>query len=115
MFILRMYLSITKTMKWITSFIAIFLLTANSFAQGHFVSSYDANAPEYMNLNVIEATINGLVLEAGDEIAVFDGTLCCTKVIISVPIVYPSYSETLKVSKSYATPANGYTPGHTIT
>jgi len=108
-------IEIINSMKWITFSIAIFLLTANSFAQGHFVTLYDANAPDYMNVNVIEATINGLVMEAGDEIAVFDGTLCCAKVILSGPIIYPSISATIKASTSYATPPNGYTPGHAIT
>ncbi len=102
-------------MKGIICTILILFLTANCFAAGHFVSSFDANAPDYMNLNVILATINGSVLEPGDEIAVFDGTLCCAKVILSEPIVYPNTSVAIKASTSYATPTNGYTPGHTIT
>jgi hypothetical protein len=106
----------TDPMKWITFYIAIFLLTANSFAQGHFVLSYDGYGPEQMNINVVSATLDGTVLASGDEIAIFDGTICCAKVILTGSIITTDLNtfKILSASKSYATPANGYTPGHTI-
>mgnify|MGYP000444510289 CR=1 FL=1 len=89
-------------MKWITFSVAIFLLTLNSFAQEHFVLSYSGNGLEHMNLYVVTATINGINLEVGDEIAVFDGAICCGVAILTQPIVVtdPNTFVTLKASKA---------------
>ena len=70
-----------------------------------------------MNLYVVSATINGISLEAGDEIAVFDGTICCGKVILAQPIVIndPNSFVTLKASKADPGLSDGYTTGNVIT
>ena len=103
-------------MKWITYSLLIILCSFKSYS-AHFTSVYDSNAPFYMNINVLEATLNGTNLQAGDEIAVFDGSICCYSITLSQPI-NPSNSSTFGIlipSKSYETPINGYTVGHSIT
>ncbi len=103
-------------MKWINFYIAFLFLNISSFAQGHFVLSYTGNGFEHMNLYVVTATINGISLEAGDEIAVFDGTICCAKAILTQPINIndPNSFVTLKASKADPGVSEGYTFGHSI-
>ena len=70
-------------MKRFTYLFVILLFAANSFAQGHFVVAFTGNGQDHMNINVVTATIGGVALEAGDEIAAFDGTICCGKVTLT--------------------------------
>ncbi len=103
-------------MKWITFYIAFLFLNITSFAEGHFVLSYTGNGLEHMNLYVVTATINGTNLDVGDEIAVFDGTICCGKAILTQPIVTtdPNTFITLKASKADPGISEGYTSGNVI-
>lgn len=103
-------------MKRFTYLIVILLLAANSFAQGHFILAFSGNGQEHMNINVMTATIGGVNLEAGDEIASFDGTICCGKAILVQPIIFGTTGTypTIAASKDDGT-TNGYTVGHTIT
>lgn len=52
--------------------VVIILSVSESFAQTHFVPVYGNAAPGYMNLNLLEAKVNGTNLVAGDEIGIFD-------------------------------------------
>ena len=104
-------------MKRITYFLAILLLSANSFAQGHFVLAFEGFGQDHMNINVVTATIGGVALEAGDEIAAFDGTICCGKVILTQAIVLtvPATFAAIAASRKDDGSSNGYTIGHAIT
>lgn len=104
-------------MNRVTYFLAILLLSANSFAQGHFVLAFEGNGQDHMNINIITATIGGIALKAGDEIAAFDGTICCGKTILEQPIVITNQStfSTIFASRKDDGSSNGYTAGHTIT
>ncbi len=103
-------------MKWIPFYIAFLLLNITSFAQGHFVLSYSGNGLEHMNLYVVTASINGASLDIGDEIAVFDGSICCAKAILTQPILItdPNTFITLKASKADPGVSEGYTTGNAI-
>ena len=69
-----------KTRKLVLT-IWMMLLSVLGFAVavgGHFVPAfYPGNGQDHMNLTVISATIGAASLEAGDEIAAFDGNICC--------------------------------------
>lgn len=97
--------------------IAILFLTANSFAQGHFIPAFTGNGQDHMNINIVTATIGGIALESGDEIAVFDGTICCGKAILTQSIVLSDNSTFVAIaaSKSDIGQSNGYTNGNEIT
>jgi hypothetical protein len=97
--------------------IAIFNFSGNSFGQGHFVLSYTGNGQDQMNINVVEANIGGVALEAGDEIAAFDGTFCCGKTTLVQPILFsnPGTFVSIAASKADVGVSNGYTVGHPIT
>jgi hypothetical protein len=104
-------------MKKLTFLIAILLLTANIFAQGHFVVAFTGNGQDHMNIFLLTATIEGVALEAGDEIAAFDGTICCGKVILSQPIDINNNKTfiDIKASRKDDGLSNGYTNGNAIT
>lgn len=104
-------------MKKLIFLISILLHTANSFAQGHFVVAYAGNGQDHMNIMIVSATINGAPLKAGDEIAVFDGPVCCGKSILAQPIVFSDAGTFAKLTASRKDEgqANGYTIGNAIT
>jgi hypothetical protein len=103
-------------MKKFTLVIFSIFLYVFSFAQGHFVVAYTGNGLEQMNLYVITATIGGINLEAGDEIAAFDGSICCGKIILTEPIDYSNSSTYVVIlaSKKDGDAPNGYTSGNPI-
>jgi len=88
-----------------------------SYAQGHFVVAWTDAGPSFMNIKVATATIGGVVLAAGDEIAAFDGAICCGKVILTEPILIsnPGTYADIITSETDLGLSNGYTVGHTIT
>ena len=97
--------------------LAVFLSTTMSYGQGHFVLAYTGYGQDQMNINVVQAMIGGVSLQTGDEIAAFDGTICCGKVILVKPIVFstPSTFVSISASKADVGISNGYTVGHPIT
>jgi len=104
-------------MKKYTLLIFSMFLSVSSFAQGHFVVAYTGNGYNQMNIYVSTATIGGVALEAGDEIAAYDGSICCGKMILTEPIVY-SNSNTFVIilaSQQEGDAPNGYTIGNPIT
>ena len=92
------------------------LISANVFAQGHFVLAYDGVGQSHMNFNILSSTFDGQNLVAGDEIAIFDGTICCGKIILNEPIVFgnPQTYVTIAASMKDDTLSNGYTEGNPI-
>jgi len=104
-------------MKRVTYFLAILLLAINSFAQGHFVVAFSGNGQDHMNITVINAIIGGVDIEAGDEIGVFDGSICCGKVILTAPIVISTTSSfaAIAASREDIGLSNGYVVGNVIT
>ena len=93
------------------------LVSVGSFAQGHFSVAFTGNGQDHMNLYILTATINGVNLEAGDEIAAFDGTICCGIVVLTQPINMTNAGSfvTIPASKVDNGILNGFTEGNTIT
>ncbi|WP_346857496.1 T9SS type A sorting domain-containing protein [uncultured Draconibacterium sp.] len=60
--------------------LSLFIFVNNSFAQTHFYPV--GNLTNAMNVNLLEAKINGVNLREGDEIGVFDGELCVGAVVL---------------------------------
>ena len=104
-------------MKTYIYLITLLLFAGNSFAQGHFVVAFTGNGQDHMNINVVTATIGGVALEAGDEIAAFDGAICCGKITLTQPIVItiPSTFAIISASRKDDGLLNGYTIGNAIT
>lgn len=100
-------------MKRITLLITIFLLAINGFAQSPFVLAWSGNGTDHMTINVVNAKLGGVYLDTNDQIAVFDGSICCGIIILSKPMSDFNTDVSIKVSKDEGT-GNGYTPGHTI-
>ena len=95
----------------------ILLAAANVFAQGHFQVSYDGNGQDHMTIYIVSATIGGVDLVAGDEIAAYDGTICSGKTILKKSIIISDKNtfEKLTPSKKEDGMSNGYTIGNNIT
>ncbi|HAQ20840.1 MAG TPA: hypothetical protein DCR40_16650 [Prolixibacteraceae bacterium] len=104
-------------MKRLTYLIVILLLAANSFAQGHFDVAFSGAGHDHMTIYVVNATIGGVALEAGDEIAVFDGSVCAGKAILTQSIVMTNKSTFARVAASQKDNglANGFNVGNDIT
>jgi len=62
--------------KLFLSLLVIFSFSFSLFAQSHFSTVWSGNGLDHMNFYVINATINGVDMEPGDEIGVFDGGVC---------------------------------------
>lgn len=59
--------------------IIIFFLTVyltGTYSQTHFVKNWANNGVDHMNFYATPASVNGVQLSAGDEVAIFDGTAC---------------------------------------
>jgi hypothetical protein len=69
-----------------------------------------------MSIYIVTATNEGIALEAGDEIAVFDGSICCGKVILKQPVVLTQKSTFALVAASREDfgQANGFKIGKDI-
>lgn len=78
----------------------------------HFVPVWSGNGVDQMNINIYSALLDGLDLEHGDEIGVFDGELCVGAGVVDQTITSGNLL-TLVVSRNDGT-GNGYTPGHPI-
>jgi hypothetical protein len=69
-----------------------------------------------MNIFVVSANINGEAMKAGDEIAVFDGAVCCGKTILKQAIVFTDKNSFAEITPSKKDDGllNGYTIGNAI-
>lgn len=85
-------------------------------AQAHFTPAFVGNGVDHMNIKITTATISGVSLAVGDEIAVFDGAICCGTILLTQPISLsnPASFGLIAASKADAGQSNGYTEGHTI-
>lgn len=79
----------------------------------HFVPVWSGNGVDQMNINIYSALLDGLDLEEGDEIGVFDGELCVGAGVVGQTITSGNLL-TLVVSRNDGS-GNGYTPGNPIT
>ncbi|HCY41543.1 MAG TPA: hypothetical protein DHV48_09335 [Prolixibacteraceae bacterium] len=103
-------------MKRFICLIAILILAANSFAQGHFIVAFSGKGQDHMNITVVAATMGGIDLKSGDEIAAFDGTICCGKAILdgSIDITSKITFAAIAASREDEGMSNGYTIGDPI-
>ncbi len=76
----------------------------------HFTVDYTLNPKTFCHVVVSEAQIGGVNLGSGDEIAVFDGSICCGVLYLTEAI-----SDPLPIAAGKAeTTQPGYTAGHNI-
>ncbi len=97
--------------------VIILLFGNNIYSQSHFTPVGDFTTA--MSINILEAKVNGAELAAGDEIGIFDGTVCVGAFVLTQPLL--SWNDAkIAASKVGAddgdTPAkDGYVVGHAIT
>lgn len=97
-------------------FTASLLLAVSPLAAQHFVPDFIGNGYDHMNIRVMTALAGGDTLEAGDEIAVFDDTICCGVSLLFREIAFsdPSSFVMIPASRSDVGLNNGFTDGDSI-
>ena len=92
---------------------ATLVVSVNSSCSSHFAPVWTGNGFDHMNINVYSAKIDGVDMEAGDEIGIFDGTSCVGAGFLTSGL---SESATIAIVASRNDGSgNGFTPGNTIT
>ena len=86
---------------------------AKIIVYNHFIPVWTGNGVDHMNINIYSAKLDGVELEAGDEIGIFDGTICVGVGTLTEPITSLNTLD-IAVSKNDGT-GNGYTSGNSIT
>lgn len=82
----------------------------------HFTSVWTGNPYQAMNIYVTSATVDGVDLGAGDEIAVFDGDYCVGTVQLTGAIPSGGYVSIITSTDDPTTmEIDGFTPGNAIT
>jgi photosystem II stability/assembly factor-like uncharacterized protein len=82
----------------------------------HFVPVWSGNGMDHMNFYAMLAQINGVDMQPGDEIGIFDGSICVGAGVLTAVLNGTNYFE-IRVSRDDPeTPAvDGYTTGHLAT
>jgi uncharacterized repeat protein (TIGR02543 family) len=101
--------------KVFTSLLILLIFTAVSLGQ-HFTVVWTGNGLDHENFYFTKAILNGIDLEAGDEIAVFDGIYCVAAGTLTQPLTSTDFL-TIKASRDddLTTEIDGYTAGNPIT
>jgi hypothetical protein len=101
--------------KYLLSLVFVSMTTIGLFSQTHFSKVWTGNGVDHMNFYVLSAELDGVNMEAGDEIAVFDGEYCVGFGTLIQELTGGAYM-TFVASKNDATPPgiNGFTVGHNI-
>ncbi len=100
--------------------IIVFLLFQFSFAAveaTHFIPAYSGNGYKHMNFVILSAQIGDSNYSAGDEIAVFDGTVCCGVGVLTSEIEYgnnESYLVFMVSANTGFSGTDGFSEGHSI-
>ena len=85
-------------------------------AQSCFTPSWTGNGIDQMNFYITKATINSSDLQIGDEIGVFDGSICVGAGVITKTLSGGTYLSIFTSKDDPDTPSkDGFTAGNTIT
>ena len=83
-------------------------------ASTHFTPIYSGNGTDHMNVNLVDLSVSGI--ELGDELGVFDGSLCVGSAKIGVDQLTGDYlSIPVSASDGLTSVPNGFTEGHLLT
>ena len=83
-----------------------------TISTAHFTPAWTGNGTDHMNIYIYSAKMEGIELEAGDEVGIFDGEICVGAGKLSGPITMQS-TLNIAVSKLDGS-GNGYTDGNAI-
>ena len=78
----------------------------------HFILVWSGNGVDHMNINISSAKLDGVELEAGDEIGIFDGIICVGAGIL-IKTITQTNTLGIAVSRNDGS-GNGYTSGNQI-
>ena len=96
----------------------LLLITVMSFAaataQTHFQPAFEGNGYDHMNIYIVESTIEGMAMEVGDEIAVFDGDVCAGVFVLTQAYIDGALGAINASKADSLTAGNGYVEGNII-
>jgi hypothetical protein len=105
-------------MKKLYFILAFILQFSTLFAQTHFTPAFVGNGYNHMNIYILESLIDGEPMEAGDEIAVFDGDVCAGAIVLTESLIDSTagiiFASKADQDTSGAYLENGYIPGNPI-
>ena len=83
-------------------------------ASTHFKPAYMGNGTDHMSINLVDLSVSGI--ELGDELGVFDGSLCVGSAKVGVDQLTGDYlSMPVSASDGLTSVPNGFTEGHLLT
>jgi hypothetical protein len=83
-------------------------------ASTHFTPIYSGNGTDHMSINLVDLSVSGI--ELGDELGVFDGSLCVGSAKVGVDQLTGDYlSMPVSASDGLTSVPNGFTEGHLLT
>jgi hypothetical protein len=83
-------------------------------ASTHFTPIYSGNGTDHMSINLVDLSVSGI--ELGDELGVFDGSICVGSAKIGVDQLTGDYlSIPVSASDGLTSVPNGFTEGHLLT
>lgn len=87
------------------------LQVRSTFYQNAFVGA----GTGHMQINVVNVNFGAGHLVAGDEIAIFDGSICVAHEVVAGPVVESDLNSFVYLAASHVDAgADGFTPGHAI-
>jgi len=105
---------ITHFMQLMIIILVSLFATTNLKAQSHFVFEGGNPADPVYTIYFFGATLNGVDLQAGDEIAVYDGTKMVGAAVLTSVCASENYNNFVSAFKTL-TSGTGYVPGHPVT
>jgi hypothetical protein len=90
----------------------VIVTVKNIVVARHFTPVWTGNGVDHENINISSAKMDGVDLEAGDEVGIFDGTICVGVGTLTGPIIKTN-TLNIAVSKNEGS-ENGYTAGNAI-
>ncbi len=83
-------------------------------ASTHFTPIYSGNGTDHMSINLVDLSASGI--ELGDELGVFDGSICVGSAKVGVDQLTGDYlSMPVSASDGLTSVPNGFTEGHLLT
>ncbi len=98
-------------------FTILFGIIASSslLGQVHFIPNWTGNGVDHMNFYITAATINGIDLEVGDEIGIYDGSNCVGAGVLTETLTGVVYLSIVTSKDDELTPeTDGFTLGNPI-
>lgn len=92
-----------------------YLSTRRLIKDGFYENAFVGAGWRHMTFNVVNIDFGGEEVMAGDEIAVYDGEVCCAHLVLTGPVTEANQASYVSLAASHVDEgADGYTPGNAV-